>query len=135
MDIGFTGTLYNLSLAQQRMLTQTFIMLRKLDISVMHNGDCIGADFFAYNEWKHLGGKVIGHPPSIDSKRAFCSFDAAFSPEPYLVRNHNIVNRSSMLVAAPNCFKHKLRSGTWATIRYATGKIPVIIVYPDGTRE
>jgi hypothetical protein len=135
MDIGFTGTQDDLPLAQQQMLRHTFIMLHKLGIVTMHNGDCIGADFFVYNEWKHLRGKVVGHPPDIASKRAFCSFDAAYDPKSYLARNKDIVDCCDLLIAAPNSFKRKLRSGTWSTIRYAEKTKPVLIIYPDGSRE
>jgi hypothetical protein len=54
--------------------------------------------------------------------------------KPYLVRNHEIVDDSQVLIAAPKEFTEQLRSGTWATIRYAR-KIgrTVRIVFPDGS--
>jgi len=54
----------------------------------------------------------------------------------YLARNHFIVAYSEELVAAPKSNKEELRSGTWATIRYARKrKRMVTIIYPDGSLE
>ena len=39
--------------------------------------------------------------------------------KPYLERNRNIVDNTTMLVAFPNNNKELLKSGTWSTIRYA----------------
>ena len=53
-----------------------------------------------------------------------------------LDRNHDIVDDSDILIACPGEKEEVLRSGTWATIRYAKkqGK-SVIIIYPDGEVE
>jgi hypothetical protein len=135
MDVGFTGTQDGLTDDQMATLRFLFGRLRSFGLQSLHSGDCIGADYTAFKEWEALNGKNVGHPPENDSKRAFCSFDAAYDPKPYLVRNHDIVDCSSALIVTPNCFKRKLRSGTWATIRYAEPRIPVTIIFPDGSRE
>ena len=54
---------------------------------------------------------------------------------PPLVRNHKIVGAVHLLIATPKTDKEELRSGTWATIRYAKKvRLSTCIVYPDGTK-
>ena len=61
--------------------------------------------------------------------RAFCIGTIVKEPQPYLQRNHNIVNECDMLVAFPSTSNEVLRSGTWSTIRYAKkAKKPVEII-------
>jgi hypothetical protein len=46
-----------------------------------------------------------------------------------LTRNRDIVDTASMLIAAPEGNAERLRSGTWATVRYARkAKKKVIIL-------
>ena len=53
-----------------------------------------------------------------------------------LVRNHNIVEETNLLIATPGEMTEKLRSGTWATIRWAIKKHKTaVIVFPDGTTK
>lgn len=55
---------------------------------------------------------------------------------PPLVRNELMVKRCSFLVATPASQFEQIRSGTWATIRYARKtKKPGAIVFPDGRIE
>lgn len=78
----------------------------------------------------------------VDAKRAFCyrrkgvggELPIEREPGPYLWRNHQIVDATSALIAAPFGFEEELRSGTWATVRYARklGR-PVRFFWPDGT--
>lgn len=99
----------------------------------MHNGDCVNADHVMAQIWRRIGGKVYGHPPDRDLKRAFFDFDLKDRPFPYKVRDQHIVDRSDLIVGAPRCAEY-LRSGTWMTIRMARKKgIPRILVWPDGT--
>jgi predicted Rossmann fold nucleotide-binding protein DprA/Smf involved in DNA uptake len=59
--------------------------------------------------------------------------DRIYVPRPYLVRNRDIVDVCNLLLATPGGTVEQLRSGTWATIRYARriGR-PVWIVFPNG---
>jgi hypothetical protein len=101
----------------------------------VRHGDCIGADADFHAIAVALGLPVAVHPPDNSSKRAFCQgATLVLDPLPYLVRNHAIVDRSDRMIAAPGERKEQLRSGTWATIRYARkqGK-PLTVVWPDGT--
>ena len=87
-------------------------------VAELHHGDCIGSDAQAHKIARELGYRVVGHPPINSSKRAFCDFDELREPREYLIRNHDIVDETNVMVATPDA-PETLRSGTWATIRYA----------------
>lgn len=59
--------------------------------------------------------------------------DYLFPEEAFLKRDHRIVDVTDKLIAAPGQAAEVLRSGTWATVRYAV-KIgrPGLTVYPGG---
>lgn len=85
----------------------------------------------------HLTGLiVVGHPPLNESKRAHNKFTSVWcEPRPFIVRNHDIVDLTDWLLATPKG-DEVVRSGTWATVRYARRiDHPVVIVYPDGSVE
>lgn len=137
MRIGFTGTRQGLTVAQRDELRR---LLRNKNPSHFHHGDCIGADRDAHMLVRQLCRthtpriSIILHPPIDDSQRAFCfGWDIARAPLQYLERNHAIVDETDELIACPQGHE-ELRSGTWATIRYAlrVGK-PVTIIMPDGS--
>jgi len=133
--VGFTGTQQGWSPRQLPVVRTAFLWLRSKKGAVwLHEGDCIGSDQQANETWREMLGKICQHPPTIQDKRAFSPYDTTDSPRPYLERNHMIVGRSSMLVATPGTIGEELRSGTWATIRYARkmGK-PIMIILPDGS--
>jgi len=117
---GFTGTSLGMTLQQCLELRDLF---EDWSIHELHVGDCVGADHQAYSIARHLGMRVVGHPPTNPIKRTFLKYDTEFSPYPYLERNHNIVDcvkrGSGMLFVAPSSDHETLRSGTWATKRYA----------------
>jgi hypothetical protein len=107
---------------------------------ILHHGDCVGADAAAHQIARDLGITVVVHPPVSNKKRAFCEGDQELPPKEYLVRNRDIVDASQVLVATPGGFQEKRRSGTWATVRYATcGLSPNVkcaqIIWPDGEME
>jgi hypothetical protein len=109
-----------------------------------HDGDCIGADTQAHGAVRSIKEEygfdvtLHGHPCNLPGDvRAHNEYDVMHSIAPPLVRNRVIVNSVNLMIAAPKQFDEVIRgSGTWATIRYARlKKIPLIIIYPDGTRE
>lgn len=57
-------------------------------------------------------------------------------PAPYIVRDHAIVDEVQFLIGCPRKDIEELRSGTWATIRYARKQRRnlncIILIYPDG---
>jgi hypothetical protein len=65
--------------------------------------------------------------------RANKNGDEIRTAKKYMIRNHNIVNETDIIVAFSPTDKEIIRSGTWATIRYAHKKNKkVIIIFPNG---
>lgn len=141
MKIGFTGTQTGMTEMQQKVFYQVMLDFGGTKTQKeFHHGDCIGADAQAHRlACCSLGWKPIIHPPRNPSKRAWCAttwpcpeFQVLPTKE-YLERNHDIVDTSFALIATPAQDEEQLRSGTWATIRYAKKKnIHLAIIYPLG---
>lgn len=128
---GFTGTRKGMTVPQREQLQSIFAELKRI---VLHHGDCVGADEQAHRLAKAQGFYVALHPPTNPRSRAFCEADEVYDTLPYVVRNHKIVEMSDQLLAAPRLDTPELRSGTWATIRYAKRlKRPVRIIFPNGS--
>ncbi len=89
--------------------------------AVLHHGDCIEGDEQAHSIALLIGYEVEIHPPINPKARAWCKGARIVHPaKPYIERNHDIVDASSQMFAAP--FGEEAsepRSGTWATVRYA----------------
>jgi hypothetical protein len=135
-DIAFTGSQEGpVSKLQERAFTR---LIRSRTISIWRHGDCIGWDEFAHNIIVRLYGekvKVIIHPPDNDEKRAFCKAPnmELMLPKPYLDRDDDMAKICKALVACPKGDVEELRSGTWATVRYAKSyHKPVYLVFPSG---
>jgi hypothetical protein len=74
------------------------------------------------------------HPPVNSKYRAFFQADIICEPREYIVRDHHMVDLSRRLIATPQTFEEQIRSGTWATIRYARKlRLKITIIYPDGS--
>lgn len=144
MKIGFTGAQVGMTKAQ-KVEFQEIIQSLPQKISEFHHGDCIGADADAHNiicelreKDKKFAPVIHVHPPIKTNKRAFCKLgplDIEWISEEYLERNHLIVDASDILIATPKEYYEVLRSGTWATIRYARNYKTHIIIYPDGASK
>ena len=136
MKIGFTGARNGITPIQQRIGMKILNDIwNKETIDEAHHGDCLGAD-----AWFHSiisvffeQTKVVIHPPDRKKHRAFCK-GGSREPKPYLTRNHDIVDETDTLLAMSGTDDEIMRSGTWATIRYArkVGK-SIVIVFPDGS--
>lgn len=135
MKIGFTGSRSGMSIRQVCRLR----MLLVNNCGEFHHGDCVGADSEAHRIAKYYGFRIVVHPPLNETKRAFCFADVLLPPEEYLVRNQNIVDATELLIAMPSTQDEIVRSGTWATVRYAWRQLSqrpgsrVRIIRPDGT--
>jgi len=117
-NIGFTGTRHGMTKPQQATLAG---LLRDRE-GEFHHGDAIGADQEAAQLAYVYGYRVVPHRPT------------GHRSEDYLARNREIVNAVAELYAAPYGDQEELRSGTWATVRYARKAwLPVTIIWPDGT--
>ena len=117
--VGFTGT------SKVFMTKRQFRMIGERLSSieghvVLHHGDCVNADAGAHYMAQLLGVDVEIHPPDNPRARAWCKgAKKVHRSKPYLERNHDIVDACKFLIAAPRTSKEEIRSGTWATIRYA----------------
>jgi hypothetical protein len=135
MIVTFTGTQKGMTWKQR---SKVFARMSILHATELRHGDCIGGDAEAHLLAKRRRMRIVRHPPINNSKRAFCEgADETRDPKPYLVRNHDMVDESNAVIAAPKSKTEQWQgSGTWATIRYAKKtNTPLYIVYPDGTEE
>jgi hypothetical protein len=137
MKIGFTGTQIGLTLHQQgevkRILVEVWSKLLPEETIEFHHGDCIGSDAQAGSIASLLGCIIHVHPPIDARKRAYAKGNVTYAPKEYIERNHNIVDLCNLLIATPRSKDEEIRSGTWATIRYARKRnIPIILITPNG---
>ena len=112
MRVGFTGTRHGMSGIQKDQLAK---VLRLMPGGfVFHHGAAQGADTQAAEIAGGYTPTVVAHPAE---------------PGKELARNRVIVANSDILIAAPRTDKEELRSGTWATVRYARqAGIPVVML-------
>ena len=131
MEIGFTGTQIGMT-DKQKETVKKFLLSFKA--ARFHHGDCMGADSQAHDIAKELGIAITIHPPLNSSKRALkTGYKKLLDKKPHVERNHDIVDNCRILIACPKGNDEQLRSGTWATVRYAKKqKVETIIIYPDG---
>lgn len=136
--LGFTGSQSGMTEYQKKQLIHHLqkwaLKYEELEI---HHGDCVGADYefheICKKVWPNATLTIIIHPPTNSTKRAFCEFpgQTLLPPLPYLTRNREIVNAVNGMLAGPKETEEQLRSGTWATIRYAVKtETPLIILRP-----
>lgn len=136
MIISFTGTHIRITDVQKEKLAKVLDLCQPTEI---HHGCCICADEYVHGlAVKMLPNcKIVIHPP-INQKAIFLPADderiSFMVAKEYLKRNHDIVDAGDLLIALPYEDKEQVRSGVWATIRYArkTGK-RYIIIDPSGT--
>lgn len=131
MKIGVTATQTGLTTEQEFKLGA---LLEQYPVTELHHGDCVGGDAQADDIARAKDIAIVIHPPIKSTKRAFKaqSGDCVWEPRPYLERNHDIVDQCDLLIALPKSSKEELRSGTWATVRYATKQGKPIIILPGG---
>lgn len=131
MKVGFTGTREGMTPQQKDAFRS-----RVTHPTEFHHGCCVGADEDAAQIVYGLAcPRVVGHPPTrtaLVSEYALGFNHENYDPMPYLDRNRRIVDACEVLVACPKG-PEEMRSGTWATVRYARkqGK-QIVIIWPDG---
>lgn len=120
MRVGFTGTRAGMSAAQraQLVLVLDWLLDSHLCMGEFHHGDEPHADREAAAAARAVGvGRVVAHPPTTLTARDL------------LARNRELVAAVDLLIAAPRTDREVLRSGTWATVRYARRRgIPVVML-------
>lgn len=130
MKVGFTGTQMGMTQKQKETFSK---LLVTFEATELHHGDCIGADTDAHRIVKEKEIEIYIHPPEDPVKRGFNKSEHIFNKKPYLDRNHDIVDATEVLIAAPKGYTEELRSGTWATIRYAMkAQKGIVIIEPNG---
>jgi hypothetical protein len=138
MRLGITGTTSGATMPQAATL---WSVMMSFTYGEFHHGDAIGIDSLGHTAARAVkemrGGslRIVEHPANIPGKRAFCAdADIIHEPLPPLARNKRIAAESDVLVAVPLSSEEWLRSGTWATVRYARkyGKL-VLRINPDGS--
>lgn len=136
-SVVFTGTQAGMTNEQSRNVAKALTKTRR-----MFNGLCIGADEEAHEIFRLIHGEhgtVIGFPSTIQGKCVDLTVDAIHPPANPLERNRTMVDEAiragnPLCVAAPRAMGEELRSGTWATVRYARKRnVPVFVCWPDGT--
>lgn len=78
---------------------------------------------------------IIIHPSKTSKGLIHCrrGDPVVLDSKPPLERNKDIVNAIDVLVTTPRLHTEELRSGTWATVRYARKmKRHIFIVWPNG---
>ena len=132
IKVGFTGT-RDLTIAHATRMVEAFSSCQ--GEFELHHGDCVGADEYAHTLAEILGWKIVIHPPDNSRLRANCESEHILEPLPYLQRNHAIVDATAYMIAAPRG-PEVVRSGTWATVRYAR-KIGrrVEMIFPEGDSD
>lgn len=133
--VGFTGTRAGMTDLQKAV---TIGLLSKNHVEIAHHGGCVGADIdFDYICYHNRPRNIITvvHPSNLKNQQGKWFFTPYVKSEkPPLERNRDIVDESDFLIATPRESQEVLRSGTWATIRYARRqKKHAYIVYPSGT--
>lgn len=117
--IGFTGTRQGMNARQCDMLANLLVeLIDQHGPLELHHGCAVGADtqaHFLASSMPHI--KTVGHPCKPVPKGYGC--DLLLPTRAPLVRNHDIVDATQLLIAAPSGARELLRSGTWATVRYA----------------
>lgn len=136
--IGFTGARRGLTAAQLEAL-RGWLEVNLVGGEVVHHGACVGADeqFADVVSCLPHVDHVYAHPsdvPGTTSDLALSLADEVCEIRPPLARNKDIVALVDVLLACPAGMAEELRSGTWATVRYArkAGK-RILIFWPDGS--
>lgn len=130
MRVGFTGSRGGLNPSQESRIEK--ILLENGATHVSH-GDCVGADTRFHEVALKLGLDISIFPPDKKGLRSFLGSvgkGTIHAEKSYIKRNHDIVNSCDFMIACPDTNKEKLRSGTWATIRYARKHNKRIYIVP-----
>lgn len=134
MIVGFTGTQEGMTRFQMRSAEALLRRLARQNFKVFAHGGCIGADIEAAKLARALGYMTVRHPGDTPAKQ-----DHTFLDDDYrvvldnLARNRVIVSEATVMIATPRQYEETLRSGTWATVRYARKQgRPLYVLQPDG---
>lgn len=114
--------------------------------TVLIHGGCIGVDDELDQLACELSIRREVFPAQVDYKKRVPEHlllgrkhsSVVIHPvQPPLVRNRIMVRRASRALALPGEAREVVRSGTWATVRFARTLLPreyVVVIAPDGSR-
>lgn len=129
--VAFSGTRKGMT-DQQKVALKAYLLSQKEGGCLLIHGGAWGADTEAHVVAVEAG-YAIGIVPASPYHGNLESVEWILEPEAPLKRNRRIVNCSQQLIATPAGFEEELRSGTWATVRYAArAKVPTTVVWPNG---
>lgn len=140
MILAFTGTRKGMTPRQHSIVKQ---ILEEFEPTEVHHGGCIGADTEFHELCSHLEVPYIHvWPSNLPSMQGvigshFNVIVHYHPPQPPLDRNWDIVREADLVVACPESAVESIRSGTWATVRYADQldkQIKVIKPFDDDTQ-
>lgn len=137
MILGFTGTKLGMTPAQHDAFRR---FVRRFPVSRFVHGGCVGSDTLAHGAVRAFHPEIMIeiHPSNISGTRGVTVTvpmgRCEIYPElPPLERNRIIVSRIHGLFAVPRTDREEIRSGTWATVRYAREiGCPVYVVQQSG---
>jgi hypothetical protein len=137
MRVGFTGTQSGMAMTQVVRVVQALTALRGAGATHANHGMCVGADAQFHDLARPLGYTLVGWPGVTNTGtvtlRARVACDEVMPVKFFLDRNRDIVHASSVLLVTPLTGREQLRSGTWATVRYARKvKLPLVLIDPAG---
>lgn len=136
MIITFAGSRIGISHAQLDTIKNLLDQLKVSSDDIALHGCCTGADTDIHHICQKKDMTIVGYPAFADQYQLAEECDKRMPQMSPLKRNHAMVNRCTLVIAAPGTQKEQLRSGTWATIRYCKKlKKPLHVVYPDGKTE
>lgn len=143
MRLAFTGTRKGMTPRQHSIVKQ---IMEQFEPELVTHGACVGADAEFHELALYFGVAVIEvWPANIPKLRATLkepglmdkSIVIVKEPQPPLDRNWDIVREADLVIACPESATEMLRSGTWATVRYAeqlNKTIKVIRPYDEDTQ-
>ena len=135
LNLGFTGSQKGVTPNQLTVLRKFILELSQSFVIDGFHGDCIGADTIFHAVCRKEGAReVYKFPCTITNKCANTDAVPLADPRAPLDRNREIVHASDVMVACPGTSEEIIRSGTWATIRYARKQNKQLyVIYPDGS--
>jgi hypothetical protein len=132
MKIGVTGTREGANELQLKKVAEYLMSLGPGH--ELHHGDCRGVDIEIAAIARHLGWRIVCHPPKFNETQGFFGGDEVRDPKGYLQRDRQIVDETELLIVVPLHDEWQPKGGTWYTHDYAKKKSkPVKIFYPNRT--
>lgn len=142
MKIAFTGTRKGMSSAQREQFSKVLLWFAgpprepKIEGFTFHDGWALGADqeaaelalLYFPRSCIHIH-PAPGHEPLPARARELYVLYEVFPP---LERNRHMVDACDVLIAAPETDREVLRSGTWATVRYARSQGRPVVMLSRG---